>query len=75
MCLFTCQKCKSTINQRETGTHVCEVRADEVATDAEVLAALNSLTGLTEADLRGHSENEVTEIRAALTAAKEARHG
>ncbi|MGP5098371.1 hypothetical protein ACTXJ1_10165 [Brachybacterium alimentarium] len=33
MCLFTCQKCKTTINQRETGTHVCEVRADEVATD------------------------------------------
>lgn len=28
MCLFTCQKCKSTINQRETTNHECEPAED-----------------------------------------------
>lgn len=47
MCLFTCQKCKTTINQRETGTHVCEtptsdrLRDDNVALLAELLDAEN----------------------------------
>lgn len=47
MCLFTCQKCKTTINQRETGTHVCEtptsdrLRDDNVALLVELLDAEN----------------------------------
>ena len=40
MCLFTCQKCKSTINQRETTNHECEPRADDAPTDYIAAAVL-----------------------------------
>lgn len=40
MCLFTCQKCKTTINQRETTNHECEPRADDAPTDYIAAAVL-----------------------------------
>lgn len=85
MCLFTCQKCKSTINQRETTNHECEPRADDAPTDAEVEAAARALNlrGWTcfwgahepgEFDQCEQCQSECRSLaRAALTAAKEDR--
>lgn len=78
MCHFTCQSCRATINQRETVTHECVPHVDETISDAEVLVALNAYEWVywrdePESELSAFLGDRVPAMRAALTAAREAR--